>query len=261
MYKNIITGIVFLISIIVFPQDKGTALYLKGNENFKKGEYKKAIKNYTQLIEKIDVDLVKKTGYINRGLSRDRLMQYDLAIQDFTEAIKLDSTDMASFVDRAISKMNAAYLERAKEDFQYVINENSNSKMIESSLYWMSRINYSQGKYREVIKNCDEYFQVNSTDPELYFIRGTANDMLMNFEKSIVDYSKAIELFPNYFQAYANRGTAKINLLTGSGNIQPSKKETKSACKDLKKARELGDTSVEDLIYIYCKKERQNRNK
>ena len=43
----------------------------------------------------------------------------------------------------------------------------------------------------------------------------------------------------------------KINLLTGNGNLQPSKKETKSACKDLK-ARELGDIVVDDLIYVYC---------
>ncbi|AXT56587.1 hypothetical protein J8L88_06965 [Aquimarina sp. MMG015] len=254
MYKNIVKGIVCLMSIAVFSQDKGTAIYLKGNENFKKGKYKKAIKNYTQLIEKIDVDLVKKTGYINRGLSRDKLKEYDLAILDFTEAIKLDSIDMASFVDRGLSKMHAGYLDQAKEDYKYVIDKNSNSKMMEASIYWTARINYSQGKYQEVIKNCDEYFKVNSTDPELYFIRGTANDILGNFEQSIIDYTNAIEFYPNYFQAYANRGTAKINLLTGNGNIQPSKEETKSACEDLKKARDLGDTSIEDLIYIYCKK-------
>ncbi|RZV57745.1 MAG: tetratricopeptide repeat protein, partial [Flavobacteriaceae bacterium] len=103
-----------------------------------------------------------------------------------------------------------------------------------------------------VINNCDRYFAINAKDPELYFIRGTANDMLGNFEQSIKDYDKAIEIIPNYVQATANRGTAKINLLTGNGNLQPSKRETKSACKDLKKAKELGDNAVDDLIYVYC---------
>lgn len=144
MFKKIV--IVCLISITVFSQDKGTAIYLKGNENFKKGKYKKAIKNYTQLIEKIDIDLVRKTGYINRGLSRDRLKEYDLAILDFTEAIKLDSTDMASFVDRGLSKMHAGYLDQAKADYNYVIDKNNNNKMMEASIYWIARINYSQGK-------------------------------------------------------------------------------------------------------------------
>ena len=104
-------------------------------------------------------------------------------------------------------------------------------------------------------------FTINSKDPELYFIRGTANDMLRNFEQSIKDYDKAIEIKPNYVQAIANRGTAKINLLTGNGNLQPNKKETKSACKDLKKAKELGDNAVDDLIYVYCdRKEKKQRN-
>lgn len=55
-----------------------------------------------------------------------------------------------------------------------------------------------------------------------------------------------------YVQVLAYRGTGKINLLTGNGNLQPSKRETKAACKDLNKANELGDNSVDHLIYVYC---------
>ncbi len=227
-------------------------LYQTGNSNFKSGNYEKAIENYTELMNIVDDKMVQKTGYINRGLSYDRLQKYDLAIADFTEAIKLDSTDMASFIDRGLSKMRAGYLEQAKVDYNYVVYKNNNPKMMEAALYWLARIHYSQGEFKETIKNCDRYFIINPTDPELYFIRGTANDMLGNFEQSIVDYGKAIEIKPNYVQAIANRGTAKINLLTARGNLQPSKKETKEACKDLKEAKKLGDKSVEDLIFIYC---------
>ena len=42
-------------------------------------------------------------------------------------------------------------------------------------------------------------------------------------------------------------------MLTTKGKIQPTKEETATACKDLKKARELGDDSVEDMLFIYCK--------
>ena len=37
------------------------------------------------------------------------------------------------------------------------------------------------------------------------------------------------------------------------GRIQPTKEETATACRDLKKARELGDDSVEDMLFVYCK--------
>jgi len=261
MKQKLILLIGILISTTTFSQNKATELYTSGNSNFKSGNFQEAILNYTELMEMVDEKAVRKTCFINRGLSYDRIKEYDLAISDFTEAIKLDSTDMASFIDRGLSEMHARNLEKAKEDFNYVVVKNNNNGMMEASLYWLARINYSQGKFKEVIKNCDRYFTINSTDPEVYFIRGTANDMLFDIEQSIADYSKAIELKPDYYQAIANRGTAKINLLTTNGNIQPTKKQTKSACKDLKKAKELGDNAVDDLIYVHCDgKEKKKRN-
>uniref|UniRef100_UPI00404A1306 tetratricopeptide repeat protein n=1 Tax=Flavobacterium sp. TaxID=239 RepID=UPI00404A1306 len=261
MKQTLLILIGILASTSIFSQNKATELYISGNSNFKSGNFQEAISNYTELMEMMDEKSVRKTCFINRGLSYDRIKKYDLAITDFTEAIKLDSTDMASFIDRGLSLMHDGQLEKAKEDYNYVVVKNNNNGMMEAALYWLARINYAQGNFEEVIKNCDRYFTINAKDPELHFIRGTANDMLQNFEQSIIDYSKAIELNPNYVESFANRGTAKINLLTGNGNIQPSKKETKSACEDLEKAKELGDKSVDDLIYVYCdKKEKKKQN-
>ncbi|MBT8267156.1 MAG: tetratricopeptide repeat protein [Flavobacteriaceae bacterium] len=252
MKQTVILLIGILVSTTTFSQNKANELYTSGNANFNSGNFEEAISDYTELMELVNQKTVRKTCFINRGLSYDRIKKYDLAISDFTEAIKLDSTDMASFIDRGLSLMHAGQLEKAKEDYKYVVVKNNNNGMMEAALYWLARINYSQGNFKDVINNCDRYFAINAKDPELYFIRGTANDMLGNFEQSIKDYDKAIEIIPNYVQATANRGTAKINLLTGNGNLQPSKRETKSACKDLKKAKELGDNAVDDLIYVYC---------
>lgn len=237
-----------------FAQNKLAELYNTGNANFSAGKFEEAVKNYTQLMEIVDDSTLQKTCYINRGLSYDRLKKYDLAITDFTEAIKLDSTDMASFIDRGLSKMHAGYLDKAKEDYQYVVTQNNNHSMMEAALYWLAKIHYAEGNFEEVVKICDQYFVINPKDYEVYFIRGTANDMLQAFEESIKDYTKVIELQPMIKEAYANRGTAKINMLTTRGTIMPSKAQTKDACIDLKKAFKLGDTAIEDLIFVYCDK-------
>ncbi len=76
----------------------------------------------------------------------------------------------------------------------------------------------------------------------------------MDSQGSIKDYDKAIEYNPKYKEAYANRGVAKINLLTTKGNVFPTKGQTKDACADLKKAKQLGDNTVDDMIFIHCKK-------
>lgn len=250
--KIIITCIGMLLTTISFSQNKLAELYKTGNANFSAGKFEEAIKNYTQLMKIADDSTIQKTCYINRGLSYDRLQKYDLAITDFTKAIKLDSTDMASYIDRGLSKMHAGSLEKAKEDYQYVVTQNNNHSMMEAALYWLAKIHYSQGNFQEVVKNCDQYFTINPNDYEVYFIRGTANDMLQAFEEAIKDYSKVIKLKPMIKEAYAYRGTSKINIFTTRGIITPSKKQTKDACKDLKKAYKLGDKTIEDLIFVYC---------
>ncbi len=254
MKKTLLVLLGILVSIISYSQNKATELYNSGNSNFNTGKFQEAISNYTDLLKMVDEKTVQKTCFINRGLSYGKLGKYDLAISDFTEAVKLDSTDMASFVDRGMAKMYGGYLEQSKNDFKVVLDNGSNKRMNENSLYWLARINYSQTNFEETIEYCDLFCKKNPNDSEVYFIRGTANDMLRNFKQSIKDYSKAIKLKPNYVKAIANRGTAKINLLTGNGNIQPSLKETRKACVDLKRAKELGDSSVDDLIYVYCEK-------
>ena len=231
-------------------------LYNTANSQYQAGEYQAAIKNYTKLLDATPLPLVIKRAYINRGLSYDRSQQFDKAIADFTEAIKLDSTDMASFVDRGLSHMHAGSFEKAIRDYNYVIYKNTDARMTQNSMYWKARIYFTQGKMEEVTKIGDQYFLIRKDDWEMHFIVGNAYSFLRKFEESIAQYDKAIELKPNYWEAISNRGTAKINLLTGNGNLQPSKKETKSACKDLKKAMEMGGNSIEDLYYVYCKMKR-----
>src|SRR5690606_41000811 len=94
----------------------------------------------------------------------------------------------------------------------------------------------------------------NKNDAEFYFLRGTAYSNMRKYKEAIEDYDTAIKIHPNYVEVLTNRGVAKINLLTTNGNLKPTKKETKSACEDLKKAYQLGDKeNTEDLIFIYCK--------
>jgi len=73
----------------------------------------------------------------------------------------------------------------------------------------------------------------------------------MDIEGSIEDYNQAINLNPNYMEAYTNRAFQKINALTRNGNISPTREQTVSACKDFEKAMELGDVKY-DLYEIHC---------
>ena len=59
----------------------------------------------------------------------------------------------------------------------------------------------------------------NSSKKEDYYNRGDAKLKLKDYKNAILDYNKAIELDPNYVDAYNVRGLAKYDLKDYGGAI------------------------------------------
>ena len=76
---------------------------------------------------------------------------------------------------------------------------------------------------------------------EDYFDLGVSKAKLKDYRGAIADYTKVIEIDPNYALAYLNRGYAKLFL-----------GQKDSGCLDLSKAGELGDKKAYDAIKEYC---------
>lgn len=116
-----------------------------------------------------------------------------------------------------------------------------------------------KGENEKAIKLYDKAIEINASIAPLYFNRATCKLNMLNkkyIPEAIKDFDKAIEINPNYMEAYGNRGNAKINMLTTNGALKPTAEQTKSACEDFQKAKQLGDKSVatEDMLYLYCSK-------
>ena len=67
---------------------------------------------------------------------------------------------------------------------------------------------------------------------------------MKDYAASIVDFTKAIELDPEFALSYANRGIVKMD----SG-------DEIGACIDWKLAEVLGNASAKELVRKYCKNE------
>lgn len=251
--------IIFLLLIILAVQlcygqaelkpdfDKATALLKSEN-------YKKAADAFSAVLTKATDDRLKKYCYIYRAFSYNGQNDFKSAIADLDKAIGLDPDDLASYTDRGKTKAYARDLDGAKKDFLFILAKDSTGGQAEAASYYLGKIAYQEGQFEQSIKYYDKLLALVPTDSEAYFNRAAAKGMIMDVAGSITDYDKAIELNPNYMEAYANRGVAKINLLTSKGNIHPTKAQTTDACTDLKKARQLGDKTVDDMIYIHCDK-------
>lgn len=228
------------------------SLYNKGIRSMKAGDYDTAIICYTKVLNSANDSSLIKNSYIYRALCFNKIEKFKLALIDLDSAIKYDSKDLLTYLDRAKTRQYLALYKDAMEDYSYVLAKDKTGKQAVPALFNLAKIAYKLGEYKTSIEYYDRLILLAPNIPEVYFNRGCAQGMLMNPEDAINDYNKAIQLEPNYKEAYANRGVSKINLLTTKGNIKPTKDQVSDGCFDLRKAKELGDSNVDDMIEIYC---------
>ena len=83
-------------------------------------------------------------------------------------------------------------------------------------------------EYKAAITDYDKAIELNPNFTEAYSKRGNVKFFLQEYQEAILDYDKAIELNPNYYKAYSNRAVSKQEL-----------KDYKGAIADFDKAIEL----------------------
>lgn len=252
MLKITLTLMISLTVQFVFGQVELKSDFDKAVKLLKAENFKPAVEAFSGLLAKATDDKLKKFCYIYRAFSYNGLNEYKSAIADLDMAIGLDPNDLASYTDRGKAKAYANDLDGARQDFLFILTKDSTGGQAEAAFYYLGRIAYQEGHFEQSIAFYDKLLVLAPKDYEVYFNRATAKGMTMDVAGSIKDYDKAIELKPDYMQAYANRGVAKINLLTSKGNIRPTKEQTSDACADLNKAKQLGDNTVDDMLFIYC---------
>ncbi len=91
---------------------------------------------------------------------------------------------------------------------------------------------YETGDYQGAIADWGKAIEINPQYADAYYNRGNAKRDLKDYQGAIADYSKAIQNDPQFADAYANRGLVKSKLGDENG-----------FCTDAKKAASLGAQS------------------
>ena len=90
------------------------------------------------------------------------------------------------------------------------------------------------------IEDFNKAIILNPEYENAYYYRGLMKADLKYYKEAIPDFTKVIEINPQFAKAYFYRGVTKF-MIEG---------KTKSACIDLSKALELGESSASDLALI-----------
>lgn len=240
-------------SLIASGQEEAQKAFSEGVRLLKQEKFSEAEKHFSEAISKGETKSGLKMSYVYKAFSLNGQGKYDSAILCFDKAIEIDSLDPASYTDRAKTYSYKKDYDKTIKDFNKVLELDSIGKQAEAAFYYLGRIKMLIGKDEEAIKHFDKLLALVPTDYEGYFLRGTAKSNIMDIDGSIKDFDLAIKYNSNYMEAYANRGVQKINKLPTSDKI--GKNDClEDPCADLLKSQKMGDKSVEDMIYLYCKK-------
>ena len=137
--------------------------------NKEKGIFDNTIKNLTQALETNPNDPQTLLG---RGWAYHCIFEDETAIVDYTKAIKLKPDSTLAYFRRGMA---------------YSTSTGGNDNAI--------------ADFTQVIQ-----LDADNAYPGAYFARGLAYDEKKNYKRAIEDYTKTIELKPNYAEAYDQRG-------------------------------------------------------
>ena len=165
------SGPVRSLSQVNRPRSAATYL-IEGSKKEKLRDYQGAIVNYTEAI-RLKPDYAK--AYFKRGLAETRLERYVIAINDYDTAIRLKPDYTEAYLSRGLAK-------------------------------------YQLGQYYTAIADCNAAIRLKPDFAQAYLSRGLAKVALKRYEDAITDYNTAIRFKPNYDIAYNDRGLAMANL-------------------------------------------------
>jgi len=180
--------------------------------------------------------------FVNNGKKKDKLENYQGAINDYTKAIK----QLPKFSNESAE----IYYLRGKAKFQLQdyrgaytdLTESIQTAPVYAEAYYLSALSRVKLKEIGAISDLHHAIELRPNYPEAHFLIGFLLDVqYKDYQNATIWYTKAIKLRPNYTEAYYMRGKAKINL-----------NQKKSGCYDLSKAGELGDKKASAEIKKYC---------
>jgi tetratricopeptide (TPR) repeat protein len=139
-------------------------------------------------------------------------------------------------------KAMSLYKEKSMDSALYFFNEAIAASPSSAEAY------FRRALVKEKLNDLDgankDYDQAIAIDPQpvYYSNRGLNKSIKGNHQDAIGDFNKALELDPDYMQAYMNRGTA-YHYMGDSVN----------ACQDVGKAYELGFKLARQFLEEYCR--------
>lgn len=141
-------------------QELRTSYYIGEGAGFlSSGQYARAIESYTCVIEQVDGNYVG--AYVGRAVAHTARQEYELAIDDYTSALGLNSGLLAAANNRGIVYAAIGEYELALADFDSVLGQDSNYVLAYNNRAIIRAI---EGDYAGALVDLDQAIAISGID-------------------------------------------------------------------------------------------------
>lgn len=132
-------------------------------------------------------------AHLKRGNAYGATGKLDLAIADFTEAIRLDAKFFEAYANRGMTYAKQRRFKRAIADYNQALKLKADVKVVVNRGVAYDAL----GKYDAAIRDIDYAIAKKLRDHVLYSVRGLARLNKGDYALAIADFDRAIELKPD----------------------------------------------------------------
>lgn len=181
-------------SIKLWPR-YSPGMYTAGKALSKMRRYQEAM-YYFNLAEKHQY--IKIQLFIDRGLARGQMADFEGAIADFSTALSGSKKSPVAYAHRGVALVNAGRPDLAISDFNNALRANHPEP---ANVYTSMGIAYRQMKqYERALESFSQALRQDADYAEAYYYRGTTYAMMNLADNACADFRRASELKYPYMQ-------------------------------------------------------------
>ena len=167
-------------------ENLAVAFISRGIAYRKKKQYDLAIKDYDQAIRLNPSD---SAAFDDRGIAYKKKKQYDRAIGDYDQAIRLNPNDAHAFANRGSAYDDKRQYDRAINDFDKASSIDPNYANAFNGRCWTRALS---GDLERALPDCNESLRLRPDDADTLGSRGLVYLKMKEFDLAIADYSEAL---------------------------------------------------------------------
>jgi tetratricopeptide (TPR) repeat protein len=140
--------------------------------------------------------------YNNRGGAYEKKKQYDLALADLNQAIRLDPTLTAAFNNRGAMYDHKGQYDAAFADYDHAIQLDPTAP---EALRNRASLHRKKGEYDLSIADATEAIRLKPNYADVFYVRGDAYNDTEQYKLAIADYAEDIRLRPDHADGWNSR--------------------------------------------------------